>query len=231
MRDIKKAIFTFSCIVTCILLIVPVCVVLGQSGENFVASATGNSLWVLNKSTKKLMFVQFKKKGKVWKSHPIDIPPNYNVEECRLQSYGRRGTALLLFDISAGLATAYSVQGDHSVKKGADLSFTPNDKKFLVAGRWDKFWILNRSSREIILVEFSAAKRAIKYPPVIVPQSFNLTECQLEVVGGKGEGVSLFDRSSGMTTFYKHTYPREGSDGPKYSIQEYLSVDLGDELK
>ena len=53
----------------------------------------------------------------------------------------------------------------------------------------------------------------------------------IDVVGGKGEGVSLFDRSSGMTTFYKYKYPVEGTDGPIYSIQEYLSVDLGDELK
>lgn len=76
MRDIKKMICLFSWIVSCVLLIASVSVVLGQSGENFVAAATGNSVWVLNKSTKKLMFVQFKKSDKVWKSIPHDIPTN-----------------------------------------------------------------------------------------------------------------------------------------------------------
>ncbi len=231
MRDIKKMICLFSWIVSCVLLIASVSVVLGQSGENFVAAATGNSVWVLNKSTKKLMFVQFKKSDKVWKSIPLDIPTNYNAEECLLQSFGRRGTGLLLFDTSAGLASAYSIEGDHSIKKGIDLSFTPNDKKFLVAGKWDKFWILNCSSRELVLIDFSGAKKVNKSPPVTVPQSFNLAECKFEVVGGKGEGVSLLDRSSGVTTLYTHKFHGDVSDGPKYSIQEYLSVDLGDELK
>ncbi len=231
MKEVGKTFCLFSCVLTCVLLISLVSVVFAQNGNNFMASAAGGSLWVLNKSTRRLMFVQFTGKDKIWKSLPINIPSNYNVEECRLQSFGRRGVGLLLFDISSGLATAYAVQRDHSIEKGIDLSFTPNDKKFSFAGRSDKFWILNCSSRELLLIEFTNIGKVKKSPPVLVPRSFNLTECQLEIVGKHGEAVFLFDRSSGKTTYYKRTVDEEGGLDGSCSIKEYLDVNLGNDLK
>ena len=84
--------------------------------NDFLFSPMSNSIWVLKKSTRKLIFIQFQKKEEIWKSNAILIPPEFNPNECGLFAVGSRGTAVHLYDKSSGLITFYDVEKDHSVR-------------------------------------------------------------------------------------------------------------------
>lgn len=82
---------------------------------NLIFSAESNSIWVLNTSTKKMIFVQFEEPDKVWKSNQITVPMDFNLDQCVLKAVGARGTSVFLFDKSSGMTTLYKVKSDHSV--------------------------------------------------------------------------------------------------------------------
>jgi hypothetical protein len=94
---------------------------------NLIFSAESNSIWVLNTSTKKMIFVQFEEPDKVWKSNQITVPMDFNLDKCVLEAVGARGTSVFLFDKSSGMTTLYKVKSDHSIAAfqnvniGADL--------------------------------------------------------------------------------------------------------------
>ena len=102
--------------VVCVLSSSSVNVASAESGKNFVVSALSNSAWILNKSSKKLMFIQFQKEDEVWKSHPVTVPANVDIDNCALQAAGGRGTCVFLYDSSSGIITFYEVKKDHSIK-------------------------------------------------------------------------------------------------------------------
>jgi hypothetical protein len=87
-----------------------------ESEGNFIFSAESNSIWALNTSTKKLIFVQFKKPDKVWKSNQITVPIDFNLDKCLLKAVGARGTSAFLYDRSSGMTTFYEVKKDHSIE-------------------------------------------------------------------------------------------------------------------
>ncbi len=86
-----------------------------QGGDNFLSSAESNSIWVINKSTRKMVFVQFQKEDKVWKSNQVTVPPSYNMDTSELKAVGSRGTSVFLFDKDLGLITLYRVNKDRTV--------------------------------------------------------------------------------------------------------------------
>ena len=92
-----------------------------QSGEDYVVTAYGQNIWVLNKATRKIVFYQIEKKGDVWKSEPATVPASVNLEQCLFQSAGRRGAEVILLDKSTGVLTMYEVKSNHSVKKYQDI--------------------------------------------------------------------------------------------------------------
>jgi len=86
-----------------------------ESEGHLIFSAESNSIWVLNTSTKKLIFVQFEELDKIWKSNQITVPMDFNLDKCVLKAVGARGTSVFLFDKSSGATTLYKVKSDHSV--------------------------------------------------------------------------------------------------------------------
>lgn len=102
-------------------------VAFAESEGNLIFSAESNSIWVLNTSTKKLIYVQFEEPDKVWKSNQITVPVDFNLDKCVLKAVGARGTSVFLFDKSSGMTTLYKAKSDHSVAAfqhvniGADL--------------------------------------------------------------------------------------------------------------
>ena len=90
-------------------------VAFAESESNLIFSAESNSIWVLNTSTKKLIFVQFEEPDKVWKSYQITVPIDFNLDKCVLKAVGARGTSVFLFDKSSGMTTFYKVKKDHSI--------------------------------------------------------------------------------------------------------------------
>jgi len=83
--------------------------------SDLMFSAMSNSIWVLKKSTRKLIFIQFKSKTKTWKSNPIEVPQEFNLDECELVAVGSRGTSVHLYDKSSGLITLFDVAKNHTV--------------------------------------------------------------------------------------------------------------------
>jgi hypothetical protein len=79
-----------------------------QDNDNFVFSASSNSTWVLDKTTKKLIYMQFLKEDMVWKSKTVIIPEAVNLRESKLEAVGARGTGL--FTIFCGV----SAHQDHN---------------------------------------------------------------------------------------------------------------------
>jgi hypothetical protein len=88
-----------------------------ESGKNFIVSAVSNSAWILNKVSRKLMFIQYQKEDEVWKSHPVTVPANMDLDNCALQATGGRGSCVFLYDTASGIITFYEVKKDHSVKE------------------------------------------------------------------------------------------------------------------
>ena len=88
-----------------------------ENGDNFICSALSNSIWILNKSTKKLMFVKFLEADELWKSYPVIVPSSFDLEKCMLESVGSRGGSVFLCDRSSGMTTLYQVKKDRSVQQ------------------------------------------------------------------------------------------------------------------
>ncbi len=117
MKQMGTGFAVFALFAMCVGGIVFVNPTFAGSGDNFLSSAESNSIWVLNKSTRKMIFVQFKKTDRVWKSNQITVPANYNLDRSELRAVGSRGTSVFLFDKDTGLTTLYSVNKDRSVAR------------------------------------------------------------------------------------------------------------------
>jgi len=88
---------------------------MAESESDYLFSAVSNSIWVLKKSTRNLMFLQFQDPEKTWKSNIVVVPPDFNLNQSVLTSVGSRGTSVFLHDKSSGLITLFNVKKDRSV--------------------------------------------------------------------------------------------------------------------
>jgi hypothetical protein len=87
------------------------------AGEDFLFSAEANNVWVVNKATKKMVFLQFQKEETIWKSNLVTLPSDLNMDALKIQTVGSRGTSVIVSDNSSGKVTMYTVNDDRSVRK------------------------------------------------------------------------------------------------------------------
>ena len=187
-----------------------------QGDNNYISSVHECGIWILNKANRKMMYFQFMKQDKTFMSDSISIPLDFNLNKCHLLAFGRRGKAVLLFDESSGLLEAYMANKDRSIEKVVKF---PYGKNFMLSGKKVNFWILNKTNRELIFTHYENKTKIKVSPPVNIPDNFNLENCCMKQVGGKGEGLFLFDSSTNSITFYK-------IDTTNWIIKEYMNVDL-----
>jgi hypothetical protein len=86
-----------------------------ESGEKFLAAGSYINTWVLNKETRKMMFVSFQEQDELWKSELVIVPSDFNLDECVLSAAGGRGKAVFLLDTSSGMTTMFLVENNHKV--------------------------------------------------------------------------------------------------------------------
>ena len=99
-----------------------------QSGENFIVAIKHSSMWAVNKSTRKLIFLKYQEENKVWKSDKITVPTDIDLNNTSLLATGREGTQVFLYDKASGFITFYEVQKDRSIKKFISVDLA-NDLK------------------------------------------------------------------------------------------------------
>lgn len=95
-----------------------------QSESNFIISTGHVSMWVINKSTRKLMFLKYQDENKVWQSDQITVPSNIDLNNTVLIATGREATLAFLYDESSGFVTLYEVKKDRSIKKYVSVDLT-----------------------------------------------------------------------------------------------------------
>ena len=116
------------CISVLIFSLTIVDVAWAQRGENFIVAIRHSSMWAVNKSTRKLMFLKYQEENKVWKSDQITVPTDIDLNNTLLLATGREGTQVFLYDQASGLVTFYEVQKDRSIKKYISVDLA-NDLK------------------------------------------------------------------------------------------------------
>lgn len=90
--------------------------VFAETDSDYLYSSKSNNTWILKKSTRKLILVNFEKADHIWKSKVIIIPDEFNLNKCIITAVGIRGTSVFLFDKSSSLITLFSAGADGSIK-------------------------------------------------------------------------------------------------------------------
>ena len=93
-----------------------------DSGEKFLTAGSYINMWVLNKETRKMMFVSFQEANTLWKSQVVTIPPQFDLDKCALSAAGGRGKAVFLHDSSSGMTTMFLVDKNHTVVQFMDFN-------------------------------------------------------------------------------------------------------------
>ena len=99
-----------------------------QSEGNFIVAIKHSSMWAVNKSTRKLMFLKYQEENKVWKSDQITVPTDVDLNNTLLIATGREATQVFMYDKASGFVTFYEVQKDRSIKKFVNVDLA-NDLK------------------------------------------------------------------------------------------------------
>ncbi len=115
MKRLYTVVGVFTLLMMFVISTILVSVASAESKGGFIFSPLSNAIWVLNKSTRKMIFVQFKKPDKMWKSNQVTVPVNFNLDKCELNAVGGRGTSVFLYDKSSAMTTFYQVKSDHTV--------------------------------------------------------------------------------------------------------------------
>lgn len=85
-----------------------------EDGMDVMFATESNSVWILDKATHRLVFLQYEGKD-VWKSNVANVPAEFNLDESEITAVGMRGTSLFVCDRSQGLVVLFEVSKDHSV--------------------------------------------------------------------------------------------------------------------
>ena len=99
-----------------------------QSEGNFIVAIRHSSMWAVNKSTRKLMFLKYQEENKVWKSDQITVPTDVDLNNTLLIATGREGTQVFMYDKASGFVTFYEVQKDRSIKKHINVDLASDLK-------------------------------------------------------------------------------------------------------
>ncbi len=101
------------------------------------------------------------------------------------------------------------------------VAFAESD--LLFSAQSNKIWALKKSTRKLIYMQFEKQNITWKSNTIIAPSEFNLNESVLTSVGSRGTSVFLYDKSSGLITFF--TVQKD------HSIRSYIVVNMDEELK
>lgn len=88
------------------------------------------------------------------------------------------------------------------IQTSGNRSAWAEEGNFLFSSTSNNTWALDKSSRQLVLVNFGKPDQVWKSNPVTIPDSFDLSACQLEAVGVRGTAVFLIDTSGGLVTFF-----------------------------
>ena len=109
------------------------------------------------------------------------------------------------------------------IQTGSNQAVWAEEGNFLFSSISNNIWALDKSTRQLILVNFEKSDEIWKSQPLIIPEGFNLNECKLKAVGVRGTAVFLADTSSGLVTFY---------DAQKNgTVMKFKVVNIKEELK
>ena len=109
------------------------------------------------------------------------------------------------------------------IQGGSTPAVWAEEGNFLFSSISNNTWALDKSTRQLILVNFEKPDQVWKSNPIIIPDSFDLSACRLEAVGVRGTAVFLLDTSGGLVTFYDAK-----DDG---SIKAFKVVNIKEALK
>jgi hypothetical protein len=216
------------CIVVCILSLSQGDTASANNADQFISVGGYNSIWIIKKTTRKLIFVQFRKKDKLWKSEVVSIPASYDLNHSVLMIAGVKANSVFFQDQSSGITTFFTIKDDHSVEKyldydaGEDLKSAGNTDQFISVGGYNNIWIINKTTRELIFVQFEKKDKLWKSEVVSIPASYDLDHSVWIPAGGKVRSVILQDQSSGMTTFF--------TIKGDHSVEKYLDYNAGEDL-
>jgi len=220
MKRVVTIVVLIMCIMSLVLFVKSVNLGFAQNEERFVSSVLNNSMWILDKSNRKMTFVRFEKKGELWKSDSLIVPDELNINDCQIYTFGRAGQAVLIFDTSSGTGIIYKIKGDKTIEKCRDVTFSSGNRGFMISSIGNNFWILNKNSKQLTFLRFKSEYKFKDSNPQVVLSIFNLDQCELRSVGEEGEGAFIIDNVSGTSAFYK---AKSGGEGGKYDI-EYFSL-------
>jgi len=85
-----------------------------EDGIDLMFATESNSVWILDKATHRLVFLQYEGKN-VWKSNIAHVPAEFNLDKSEIKAVGMRGTSLFVCDGSQGLVVLFEVSKDRSV--------------------------------------------------------------------------------------------------------------------
>ena len=88
------------------------------------------------------------------------------------------------------------------IQTGRNQVAWAEEGNFLFSSISNNTWVLDKSTRQLILFNFEKSDEIWKSQPLIIPEGFTLNECKLKAVGVRGTSVFLSDTSSGLLTFY-----------------------------
>jgi hypothetical protein len=127
-KKIAVRVGSIICISVLILSLFVVEAAWAQSEGNFIVATSHSCVWALNKATRKLMFLKYQDENKVWKSDPITVPTDVDLNNTSLIATGREGTQVFLYDQASGFITFYEVQKDRSIKKFVNVDLATDLK-------------------------------------------------------------------------------------------------------
>jgi len=109
------------------------------------------------------------------------------------------------------------------LQMGGRAAVWAGEGKFLFSSVSNNTWVLDTSTRQLILINFEKPDKTWKSKPVSVPAGFDVNQSRLKAVGVRGTAVVLQDTSSGLVTFFDAK-----DDG---SIVAFEVIDIKDSMK
>jgi hypothetical protein len=88
------------------------------------------------------------------------------------------------------------------IQTGGNQAVWAEEGGFLFSSISNNTWALDKSTRQLILMNFEKPDQVWKSNPVTIPENFDLSACRLETVGVRGTAVFLLDTAGGLVTFY-----------------------------
>ena len=104
-----------------------------------------------------------------------------------------------------------------------DVAWTQNEGNFIVATKQSSMWAVSKSTRKLMFLKYQDENKVWKSDQITVPTDVDLNNTLLIATGSEATQVFLYDKASGLVTFYEVQKDR--------SIKKFVNVDLASDLK